>query len=97
MTKIELMMETINWKIEDEEKMMEEYKMKMENEMKNFNPVTSPEWLLNYSQHLKEAGDKLKELHEWIVIIGIMAFTLLRIGRLSAESITKEKNSTITI
>lgn len=64
MTKIGLMLETIYWKIEDEEKMMEEYKMKMENEMKNFNPVTSPEWLLNYSQHLKEASDKLKELHE---------------------------------
>lgn len=62
--KAKAMIQSIEWKIEFEQEQMEKAKQRIAREMENFNEVTSPEWIAQYSKEMLEARNNLRLLHE---------------------------------
>ena len=62
--RIEIVMQNIEWKIEDCKDEVERARRSIEREMANFNEVTSPMWIAQYGREMKEATDKRKLYEE---------------------------------
>lgn len=62
--KAKTIVQSIEWKIEFETEQLVNAKKKIERELENFNEVTSPEWLAQYSKEMLEARNNLRALYE---------------------------------
>lgn len=63
-TKIEIVMRSLEWKIEDCKEEVEKARKSIEREMANFNEVTSPMWIAQYGKEMETATDKRKIYEE---------------------------------
>lgn len=62
--RIEIVMNNIEWNIQDCKDEVERARKSIEREMENFNEVTSPMWIAQYGRQMEEATNKRKAYEE---------------------------------
>lgn len=74
MTKIQLAIETTTWQIEDAEKNLEQYRQRIEDNVKKefFNEHNS-EFIASYAKHMEEEYKKLRFLREQLMMLKSLA------------------------
>ena len=62
--KVETVLDSINWKIEDARNEVEANRERIQNELSNFQEVTSPAAIAVYATKMNAATEKLRDLYE---------------------------------
>ncbi len=64
MSKIELAINSTQWKIEAQQKTIEEMRQSIKTSIDSDHLEYDVDFILGYARRMKEAADKLRELHE---------------------------------